>query len=354
MVKIPGLFGQKYSSRDYSNPKVWGKNQFNSSFPASLVAYMHSRELDCVYLRSNGTNGVSHGRISATELLGIDPLSENAFYNFEAGFAPFEQYYTGNREKIDLVMIDRMSGLPLSGLEIKLTALPDDTTRKGPEEEYSCEIVVRPPTICFLACSICKHYESVGGGARLKKFLDSVPQINHWEEIAEVSRHFKAIQTAVLNVCVDMASVQTPLIIQPVWKSMTTGASLAEDCLDVFVWSNLAVVQMCITQDYDPEKGLNRYQRTIVWIYRMLFDYCVYGRFDYTRIIKHLSYNTANDKAFSINGKKSYQYLSSQQLLIPRIKKSEIKNIILGGGQDYLSPERRFDAVIVNTPHLFD
>lgn len=36
----PGLFGQKYSSQDYRCEDSWGKNQFNSSFPASLVAYM--------------------------------------------------------------------------------------------------------------------------------------------------------------------------------------------------------------------------------------------------------------------------------------------------------------------------
>ena len=43
MGKInPGLFGQdrNNSSRDYAKPKVWGKNQFNSSFPASLIACM--------------------------------------------------------------------------------------------------------------------------------------------------------------------------------------------------------------------------------------------------------------------------------------------------------------------------
>ena len=31
----------------------------------------------------------------------------------------------------------------------------------------------------------------------------------------------------------------------------------------------------------------------------------------------------------------------------------KIKNIILGGGQNLLSPERRFDAIIVNSPDLF-
>lgn len=34
--------------------------------------------------------------------------------------------------------------------------------------------------------------------------------------------------------------------------------------------------------------------------------------------------------------------------------KAECWEIILGGGQDLLSPERRFDAVLVNSPDIFD
>lgn len=49
-MEKPGLFGQKYSSRDYTKEYFWGKNQFNSSFPASLVAYMYSKGVSPVYL----------------------------------------------------------------------------------------------------------------------------------------------------------------------------------------------------------------------------------------------------------------------------------------------------------------
>lgn len=51
---------------------------------------------------------------------------------------------------------------------------------------------------------------------------------------------------------------------------------------------------------------------------------------------------------------RTYQYMKSPVLTNPRIKKDEIKNIILGGGELLLSPERRFDAVILNTLGLFD
>lgn len=349
----PGLYGQKHSSRDYTNPAVWGKNQFNSSFPASLVAYMSSKGLEPVYIQADGNGGTFHGSISATRLFGVDPLSDDAYYDFEAGFTPYECYYSGEREKIDLVMVDRSSRLPLRGLEVKLTALPDDTTRRGDPAGYSCEIVVRPPTICFLACSVCRHYDSQRGRDRLRSLLAAVPQINHWDEADEVAERYAAIQRAVLAVCADMRDSQSPLIVQPVWKSDARGGCLADDCLDVFVWSDLAVLHPCFTERA-PEKGINRLQRAVVWTYKMLFDFSVYGQFDYTRIIKHQSYNTANDKAFALSGSRTLPFLRSEALSRPRIGKSEIKNIIIGGGQEFLSPERRFDAVIVNTPDLFD
>ena len=129
---------------------------------------------------------------------------------------------------------------------------------------------------------------------------------------------------------------------------------LKDDCLDVFVWSNLAIIQMCCTEDSSDLKKINRFHRTIIWIYKMLLDYVTYDTFDYKRIIRLQSYNLTNDKAFAMPGAKSRQFLKSDIVLHPRISKYEIKNIILGGGQDLLSPERRFDAVLVNSPDIFE
>lgn len=104
----PGLFGQKYSSKDYRYEESWGKNQFNSSFPASLVAYMSSKNISPVFICTDDKNEIVHNQISALELFGIDPLSEDAYYDYEAGYYPYEQYYTASKkEKIDLVMINR-------------------------------------------------------------------------------------------------------------------------------------------------------------------------------------------------------------------------------------------------------
>lgn len=348
----PGLFGQDHnnSSRDFSKADSWGKNQFNSAFPASLVAYMSSKGIKPVYIKTDKDNNILHDYISGAELFRIDPLSPSAFYNYEVGYCSYEKFYTGKRETIDLVMMDSSSNTNLIGLEIKLTALPDSTTAALSEDKYSCEIVVRPPTINFLACSICNSFIGNDGRNKLKELLGNI-HINHWEEIGDVLPRYKEIKNAILRVSSFLANNQTPLIVEPVWKTLNGKPTLTPDCLDVFVWSNLAVIQLC-TKD-DDDKRISRFMRAIVWIYVMLFEYCVYGQFDYKRIVRLHSYNVANDKAFSLSGTATYPFLHCDELTHPRIHKDEIKNIILGGGQNLLSPERRFDAVIVNSPDLF-
>lgn len=347
-----GLFGQKHASRDYTRSEYWGKNQFNSSFPASLVAYMSSKSIDPVYISIDDKNKIQHSYISPKTLFGIDPLSEDLYYGFESGFPQYDKHYIGRREHLDLVLSNYKTNTIIKGLEIKLTALPDSTTDNFSDDKFSSELVIRPSTICYLVCSICEHYNTKNDKDRLKELLGQFPKIKHWDIPDEVIPYYPQIVDAIGNVAVDMWNHQTPLIIQPVWKTLGRKSQLANDCLDVFVWSNLAAIHMCTQTDKNISK-IARHNRTIIWIYRMLHDFYVYGHFDYEEIINDLSYGTKNDKAFAISGQVSYPLLKSAELTRPRIKKDEIKNIILGGGQNLLSPERRFDAILVNSPDLF-
>jgi hypothetical protein len=45
--------------------------------------------------------------------------------------------------------------------------------------------------------------------------------------------------------------------------------------------------------------------------------------------------------------------MACDRLKKPAIHQTDIPKIILGGGQNLLSPERRFDAIIFNSPELF-
>jgi hypothetical protein len=143
---------------------------------------------------------------------------------------------------------------------------------------------------------------------------------------------------------------------QPIWKTEGKSSKLHYDCLDIFMWSNLAFTQLFMDaaqKDITINK-ISRHQRCVVWVIKMLYDYAKTGKIDYANILDQISFNTKNDKAFALSGTRTHQYMTSDELTTPRIKKDEIKNIILGGGEKLLSPERRFDAIIFNTPNLFD
>jgi len=67
-----------------------------------------------------------------------------------------------------------------------------------------------------------------------------------------------------------------------------------------------------------------------------------------------MSLGNQTDKEFAISGNKTHKYMACDRLTKPIIHKNQIKNIILGGGQKWLSPERRFDAIIYFSTDLFN
>ena len=86
----PGLFGIKKSNRDFSLKRSWGKNQFNSAFPAALACYFFKRELKAAYLRLDKELSVTVGEIKISDVFGINPLAEDAFYAFESPYSPYQ------------------------------------------------------------------------------------------------------------------------------------------------------------------------------------------------------------------------------------------------------------------------
>lgn len=347
----PRLFGIEYSNRDFTLAETWGKNQFNSSFPASLVAYLYSKRLDCVYIKTNRDNETFHDKISPKELFGISPLDDNTFYSFESVYSQYQTFFIGSTPRIDLVIQDRRTGECLKGLEVKLTALPDNSTCDFVDEsQYSCELVIRPDTISYLACSIAKHYR--GNRTLIKDILFDFSDME-WENEEYVLRNYPRFVNAIDRLIKYHHPNQEPLVIEPIWKTNGKSPSLANNCLDVFVWSNLSLIHLFTDFSRREIRRIGRTERTLVWLVKMLWDYMQTGQINASDIIDKLSYNTKNDKAFSVNGRITHPILTCDELTCPRIAKNEIKNIILGGGQNLLSPERRFDAIIFNSPDLF-
>jgi hypothetical protein len=345
----PGLYGVTYSNRDFTQAETWGKNQFNSSFPAGLTNFLAQKSLDNIYLYLDKELKVKHGKISTKELYGISPESDDIFFSFESPYSLYQQLVIGSLPRVDLVTQLKTNGQCLRPIEVKLTALPDNSTCHLSEEYYGCEIVIRPDTIVYLACSIALNFKDNKKklasliGNKFDKIVDWTNGVSVWSYITDM---ISAIDKIVLS-AIDK---QEPLLMQPIWKTNGKSPKLADNCLDAFAQLFVDVARGELSEGANR---ITRQVRTIIWLFKMLYDFSKQGQLNHHRIIDELSYNTKNDKAFAVSGRITYRYMACPELTKPRIEKKDIKKIILGGGQNLLSPERRFDAIIYNSPELF-
>ncbi|MEJ7661457.1 MAG: HindVP family restriction endonuclease [Hymenobacter sp.] len=351
----PGLFGLNHSNRNFTHADSWGKNQFNSSFPAALVAYMGMQGLNPVYLKLGTDLKVYHSHITTTQLYGMDPLSPDIFYAFESPYTPYQPLISGTFPRTDLVTINQQTGTCLRGLEVKLTALPDNTTCNLSDDRYGSELVVRPDTIVYLACSLAMHYRADLPALRAL-IGDGFAAIENWREGIKITAAVRQMVDALDRIALAVLDKQEPVLLQPVWKTVGKSPQLAQHCLDVFVWSDLAFTQLFLNvarRELNPMSTPTRQVRTVVWLFKMLYDFSFDGKIDHRSVIDGLTYDTKNDKAFAVSGQVTNPYMRGAELTQPRITKDQIREIILGGGQQLLSPERRFDAIIFNSPELF-
>ena len=352
----PGLYGITHSNRDFTQENTWGKNQFNSSFPAGLTNYLNSKGLENIYLYLDKHLKVQHSKISTTTLFGISPTSDDLFFSFESPFTPYQQLVIGHLPRVDLVTQLRSNGQCMRPIEVKLTALPDNSTCDLDPEYYGCEIVIRPDTIVYLACSIAANFKN--NNKQLKKLIGTeFDKIQDWSEGEYIWQYIPKMIVSIDKIILSILDKQEPILMQPIWKTTGKSPKLAESCLDVFVWSNFAFTQLFVDVargELSEATKITRQIRTIIWLFKMLYDFGNNGQINHSQVIDELSFNTKNDKAFAVSGRITHRFMTCEELTNPRIQKSEIKNIILGGGQQLLSPERRFDAIIYNSPELFN
>lgn len=355
----PRLYGIKDSNRDFAQQSGWGKNVFNNAFPVALLCYMDSLQRKPVYLKlDKETKEISRDYVSVKEVFGIDPNSTNLSFQFERTFTPYSYSVSDPLPRIDLITLkldpDRQSIVFLRDLEIKLTALPDHSTFNKDEDMHSCELVIRPDTIVYLALRL---IDKLGFSQDIvnKTLLSLDKAIVDWSNPKDVVSHTEAISDTLSNVLTQTQAHQAPFVIQTIWRTVGQTLSLSQNCFDVFVWSDLSLAKIIINnmRTHKGERRINRSARAAYWLAKMFVDFAQNREFNHQEIKEELSFGSQTDKAFAFSGAKTYQYLKSQELSSPRITKDALPKIILGGGQNLLSPERRLDAAIVSNLSLF-
>ena len=348
------LYGIAHSNRNFRDPFYWGKNQFNSSFPVALCCYMRDfgKRAVGITLKPNLTTAI--GEMSFDDVFGTNLPNNEIYFRFESSFEPFKALVEDSLEKIDVVIANAATKEEIRPLEIKLTTLPDDGTSSFPEEKYGSEIVVRSPTMRYVALSMIASNRN--RLSRIKKiFGPACKRVDNWENVAEMKSRQKDIFAALKMFLSEFCRTQKPLLVQPIWKTVGKQPRLAEHCLDVFVWTDFALTRLILDAlDEDVPGKITRPQRSAIRLARFLYEASRGDSVFQKPIYDGMTYDTLNDKEFAVSGRQTNGYMVCDLLVKPAITKSEIKKIVLGGGQKYLSPERRFDSILFFSKDIFD
>jgi len=352
-----GLFGLENSNLDFTKKGAggWGKNKFNNAFPIALLSYIYDLGKD-VPLISAGSSGnvaeIRRSRIGVPAVFGTEP--SNSYFEFEGVFSPFEEFVAGTPNKSDVVIHSR-GGSPVRALEIKLTVVPDQTTLSSPRAAQASEFVTRPLMVELLATNICRAF-TANGRPRLNDLLLSElgnPNNWDWRSENEMFGRLRLIRKALEAVIVNSSDQQTPMVLQPIWRTIGDTMQLDENCFDAFVWTDyglaLLYLQSVIANIGKQTRNkslISRETRSAIWLVKMLWDYSTAGQLTMSEVVKAIAYGHQQDKAGAFSGKVMLDYMKGPELSNPRITRSELPAIILNSGEEFLSPERRLDATL--------
>ena len=306
MIK-PSLYGIKNSNRDFSDSYYWGKNQFNSSFPAALACYMRDNNISPVYLRLNKKKIVYHDLITVDKLFNTKLDNNNLFFSFESRYEPFSKFVHDELVAIDLVVKDDVKGKFLRPLEIKLTTLPDNTTASLPEKKYGSELVVRSPTMRYMALSMADALQPYFDKIR-EIFEPICVRIRSWDNADEIRNYMDEIFHSLEIFNSKYCKYERPILVQPIWKTIGKSPNLADQCLDIFVWSDFALTRLFMDSALSNQSNkISRQQRAAIRLARFLFEISRTGKIYQEPIYDGMTLGNQTDKEFSSSGNKTHK-----------------------------------------------
>ena len=348
----PALYGLTSSNTNRSGEQLWGKNQFNSTFPVSLCLKMRDDAVRPVYvtLSSKCEFRCSDKKLSMATVVGRK--KDNPFYAFEASFPPYENYVKGALKKIDLVVHHKKNKRPYRALEVKLTVVPDSTTASQRSSCWAPELVVRPVSSAYAMLNVAHKLLNGSNQQLVERVRDELEAIyspiRTWNATSEILKHrnqFKRFSKVLDLLC----TIQQPYLIQPIWRTQGTSFEFDVHCFDVFVWSDVSIMALPLDRfiKQGGDRSVSRPFREVVRHVRALYDLCTKGHFIYDDCYGGMGLDHQTDKAFSVSGIMTRKYLRHPRLERPHYSKEITRELILHGGEKMLKPERRLDMAVV-------
>jgi len=341
----PTLYGIELSNR--AKKDFWGKNQFNSTFPVALACYMRDNGIKPVYISLSPDFEIINTEISFDEVFRTTLPNKNLNFCFESKYDPYQTFSREDIGGIDLVVKDKNDNF-ITPLEIKLTVLPDDGTSKFKEPLWGSELVIRPATTKYAALGMVQSIQDRLEDVR-EIFEPVCADIQHWSNKHEIANKTPAFVNA-LNIFENkFIEIQKPLLMQPIWKTKGKSPVLDNNAFDIFIWSDFALSRLFIESAQGNPSNISRATRSTARLARILYEISTQRKTNIYQIYTEMAFEHQTDKEFAVSGRITRNYMKSSRRVKPIMKKNILTDIILGGGEKLLSPERRFDQTVYFT-----
>ena len=350
----PSLFGIEHSNRDFFDPYYWGKNQFNSSFPVALACYMRSRSIPLVYVTYRDELGTTISELDVSDVFGTNRPNSELYFAFESRFDPFANYVHDELPAIDLVICEKKREHKTRPLEIKLTTLPDNTTESLDEDKYGSELVIRSATTRYMALSMVRSLQKNLSQVR-EIFEPTLAKVRNWDSKPEMLQLAPRVLDALQNFLNEFKQLQTPFLMQPIWKTVGKTPVLVDNCLDIFVWSDYALTHLFLDSAKNAlnHQGISRQLRAALRLSRFIYQSSLNAKVYQAPIFDGMLSDCENGNVISFPMTKLVKYMSCKRLKCPAINKNEIKKIVLGGGHKLLTTKLDFYDVMFSS-NLFE
>jgi hypothetical protein len=173
--------------------------------------------------------------------------------------------------------------------------------------------------------------------------------IQHWSNKHEIADKTPFLVEALNYFEKKFIKFQKPILLQPIWKTKGKSFILDDNAFDIFIWSDFALSRLFIESAQGNPTNISRSTRSTARLARILHEISTQRKTNISQIYTEMDFGRQTDKEFAMSGKITRNYMKSPRRLKPALKKDILSDIILGGGEKLLSPERRFDQTVYFT-----
>ena len=342
MADVPQFRGIRKTNVQYAD--LWKPINFPRALAVSVVNHLADAHKPVNLVTVNKARVCHVGEMDAEDLYNTPAkLIPTLSFDFDSQYPPFSEI-AGNVPKSPLVIRDQ-DGKPLRRLDVMSSVVPDYTTKGLPPTMSGPEMNVKTDTAANLALSMATSLmpEKEKALEVLKGDIPDGVDWTSWESASTVADEVQGTLDELITVFNDL---QSPFLLQSVWRSDDEDLYMADDAMDAFVWTDMAFSRLFLDAPSRATGGMSRLKRCSVRVHRIMTLALSGERSDVASLMRGMSYGVSGDKEFMVNGRASNRYMACERLAKPSVSAEEVATLASKGFEAMIVPERRLDMSV--------